>query len=60
MSFNVIMNYILYMTLELYKPDQPDPGDDNKEARREVVSHNIEGHLSRQNQLEPGHTVVHS
>lgn len=38
----------------------PDPTDHDKQARGEVVGDHVEGHLPRQNQLEPRGAVVHA
>ena len=36
-----------------------DPGDDNKQSRREVVGDDVEAHLAGEDDLEAGGAVVH-
>lgn len=38
----------------------PDPGNTDKQARREVVSDDVEAHLAGEDQLETRRAVVHT
>jgi hypothetical protein len=47
-----LLSFSDFFTKLIYDLLFPDPGDDDKEAGREVVGHHVEAHLTGQHQLE--------